>query len=256
MSSTKSIDRALSTLKILLASEGGLNVETLSDKLKIPRATVYRHISALERNGLIMREGPGSFMPGLFILQRFSRAEFNKILAERSRPIVFQLSAQLSLTAHLGVFEGSMVTYLVKSARHDDSVFTRETAQLDAYCSGLGKMLLSGMSQNEINSYLAEGRLPKITDATITDKRELRQELEKIMKQGYAIDSAEFEEGLYCLAVPILDVDGEIIAALSVSSRSRDLIENSRKRVLGVLHRLSDDISTAVYGSTGTESEL
>lgn len=247
MAGTKSIDKALSILKYLLNEEGRVDVEGLSAELGIPLATAYRHIAALERNELLRRDGRSGFSPGLFLLRRFDRQQFHQILAKSARPLVAELSRKFGLTAHLGVFEDDMVTYLVKSELDQESVFTRETTQLDAYCSSLGKVLLAGLPSEELDNYLAGGVLPRITAETITNEKGLRRDIKRVAHRGYAIDNAEFEEGLYCIAVPVIDRDPNVVAALSLSSHSSGHIGERRRRVVFELQQASKQITETIY---------
>jgi len=90
------------------------------------------------------------------------------------------------------------------------------------------------LSPDKVNSLIEEKGLKKYTDNTITSKEELLIELERIRKQGYAIDNAEHEEGVRCLAAPIRDYRGEVIASLSISGpafrmNNKDIIHIAKK---------------------------
>ncbi|NIB42370.1 IclR family transcriptional regulator [Pseudomaricurvus alkylphenolicus] len=250
MTGTKSIDKALSVLKHVLWDEE-TRVEELAQQLDMPLATIYRHITALERGGLVWRENRNAFAPGVCLLRRFDTQGFNAFLSEQSRPIVEAFSKHMNLTVHLGVFEDDMVTYLVKCAVEGSGFFTRETAQLDAYCSGLGKVLLGSLSARELDNYFSSGTLPKITAATITDEAQLRKEVRAVAKRGYGMDVEEFEEGLFCVAVPITDRDQKVLAALSVSSREPEHVGANLKSVLKKLRTAAGDIQEALYSGTG-----
>lgn len=69
-----------------------------------------------------------------------------------------------------------------------------------------------------------------------------------IRNQGYAIDNSEFDESLYCLAIPVIDRDSRVIAALSVSSRSSDIINGDKQKVFNLLQSAANNITKALYG--------
>ena len=126
-----------------------------------------------------------------------------------------------SLQIHGRISGGWVITYVVKASPEDMQVFTREGGQLEAYCSGIGKILLAALSPDSVEKYLLSGPFPKLTDRTITDPKRISRELNKVRRCGYAEDSGEVADGLYCVAVPICAHDGEVIAATSASSFSR-----------------------------------
>lgn len=248
MTGTKSIDKTLIVLKHLLAGSSG-RVDEIAEHLNMSLATLYRHIAALERSGLIFRKDRSSFSEGVFLLRKFNRTKFNALMRNCSRPAVIDLSKKLNLTVHLGVFEEDMVTYLLKTDVEGSDLFTRETTQLDAYCSGLGKVLLAGLPADELDRYFAIGKLPKITDATITNEHHLRAEIEKIRESGFAIDNQEFEEGLFCIASPIFDRDNQMLGALSVSSKIAEHVSENLKVTLKALVNAAERIQWSIYSN-------
>ncbi|GHU79735.1 IclR family transcriptional regulator [Clostridia bacterium] len=85
------------------------------------------------------------------------------------------------------------------------------------HCTGVGKLMLSGLSEGELEKYIAVKGLPKLTEQTITGSGALTKELAQIRKQGYAFDNQECEAFVRCIAAPIRDYTGKIIAGISVS---------------------------------------
>lgn len=249
MSGTKTIDKVLTVLKHLLMHGQGQDIDTLSSELDIPTATLYRHIAALEKQGLLQRQGKSDYLPGLFLAKRFEHERFCQQLRQAAHPHIEKLCNKLQLTAHLGIFEEDMVTYLVKSGPDDSELFTREDTQLDAYCSGLGKILLGALSPKQLDAYFNGDELPPLTDKTITDEKTLRKEIQRSSKRGYTVDDEEFEMGLFCIAAPILDRDGNVIAALSISSHSADHLGKCKNKRLRALRDTCKDISITLYGS-------
>ena len=111
-----------------------------------------------------------------------------------------------------------MVTYLAKEARGGAAAFTQEAMQLEAYCSGVGKVLLAYLPGPERDAYLSEGPFVALTANTLVQPEELRRDLETIRSQGWACDNEEVFDGLVCLAVPVRRGEGLVHAALSVSA--------------------------------------
>lgn len=244
---SKSLDKILLLLTELLTYPNEATALQLAEKCCLPRATAYRHLAALVRHGLIFRDGNGSLLPGTMLLEVFDQADFSRRLGEVGRPVVSALAKAVGMVSHLGIFEQDMVTYLTKSEPEGEAVFTRESHQLEAYCSGIGKVLLAGLSSTELDEYLSEGAFPSLTKNTITDRHALAKEIGEVRKSGHSVDCGEIEDTLFCLAVPVVDPKGRTIAGLSVSARTQELLERDRPARLLDLQKASEEISRLLY---------
>jgi DNA-binding IclR family transcriptional regulator len=129
----------------------------------------------------------------------------------------------------MGTFESDMVTYRVKTGENAGELFTRVDMQLEAYCSGMGKVLLAFLPAAERAAYLAGGPFVELTPTTITDPQDLARELARVGQQGFAEDRGETVPDLFCLAVPIRRPDGSVPAAISVSRLAASLGARRRK---------------------------
>lgn len=216
---TRSLGRALTLLSLIATDRGKTSFSTLTKELGLPTSTAHRLAAELLKHGLISRIGRGKYDLGVAAMGFARGREFNDILAEAARPILRQVSKETGLTAHLGVFEEGMVTYLVKSngASLDQAHFTREGMQLEAYCSGVGKVLLASLSELDLDEYLSAEDFVSATPRTVTNSCALRQELARVRQKGMAIDDREIAEDMMCVAVPLHDGSGRTIAALSLS---------------------------------------
>jgi DNA-binding IclR family transcriptional regulator len=113
-----------------------------------------------------------------------------------------------------------MVTYRIKTGRGAHDLFTRTGLQLEAYCSGIGKVLLAHLPVAERHAYLAAGPFVALTSHTITDPARLAVALDAVRAEGFATDLGEIVEDLQCLAVPVRQPDGRVRAAISVSRQT------------------------------------
>ncbi|MEW8960115.1 MAG: IclR family transcriptional regulator, partial [Moorella sp. (in: firmicutes)] len=93
----------------------------------------------------------------------------------------------------------------------------RPGSRAPSYCTGAGKVLLSHLSENQLNKFFQEVTLLPYTPTTITDPTRLRQELQEIRQRGFALDYGEREEEVRCVAAPIFNHDKKAIAAISVA---------------------------------------
>jgi DNA-binding IclR family transcriptional regulator len=215
---TLALDKSLSLLSLLVADAGASSVSALATEAGLPPATAHRIVATLERRGFITKIARGRYLAGPALLRLANAASLNGVMKAVAQPILANIAKQSRLVAHLGVFEGDMVTYLVKAGRQN-ALFTREGMQLEAYCSAIGKMLLALLPDEQRERYLASGPFVALTGNTITDPTALRAELEHVRLQDFACDQREIDDTLRCVAVPVRDANGAAVAALSLSAQ-------------------------------------
>ncbi|WP_217136293.1 IclR family transcriptional regulator [Leucobacter chinensis] len=131
--------------------------------------------------------------------------------------LLVELSAETAETVHFVRSATPHVVYIDKvDSPHAVRMFSRIGNTQPMYSTSVGKCILAHASEEAIASVLAAG-MPARTSTTITNERELRQELARVREQGWAIDDVENEEGIRCVAAPVFDASGECSHALSVS---------------------------------------
>jgi IclR family acetate operon transcriptional repressor len=214
-------DRILALLTQILRDRGQSTLRRQAETLALPLSTAYRLAARLTKAGLIRRCSRGAFAQGLELAALTDAVDARSLLAQIARPHVERLAQLTQLTAHLGVMEQDMVTYLVKVHGGGPEILTREGTQLEAYCSAIGKVLLAALPEPELQRYLQAGSMIPLTVNTISTPIELREALKVIQSQGFAVDAEEVIEHLRCIAVPVKDRRGSVIAALSVSMQAR-----------------------------------
>lgn len=225
--SLRSLDKALKLLGRIVESGERHSISGLARQIGMPRSTAYRIATTLERSGLLTRMRRGYYLPGPSLARLARHDTLRRVIEAVGRPIVRKLARDTGCIAHVGIFENDMVTYLLKAGRAAKTLFTREGTQLEAYCTGIGKVLLAALPVSVREEYLKGGPFIQLTANTLTDPKELRSELIAVGDRGYAQDNAEMDSDLHCLAVPVRLGEGEVIAAVSISTRSTDLASHS-----------------------------
>lgn len=228
------LDKALATLA-LIGREGTCSLAQVAGQLDLPLSTLHRLAQTLTARGYLIRLGRGRYCLGTAILSLAEGRRLEDLLVDVGRPLVDDLARQCRASSHLGVFDGEMVTYLVKRSFGRERLFTTEGMQLEAYCSGIGKVLLAHLPASSRQRYLATGDLVALTPRTITDPARLEAELAQVRDQGWAMDDEEVLAGLRCVAVPVHDGQGGVCAAISVSAA---VIRMPQERVAELLPRL------------------
>src|SRR5471032_492071 len=188
----QSVLKAFSMLKSFQSPDEWLTSCELSRRANLPEASGYRLILTLEQIGAVIRGSRGRYRPGMLLVSLSHNVAIGDLLREASADITTELAHRFDLTVHLGLLEGNMVTYIAKVCTATSlSLHTRLGSQLEAYCSGLGKVLLAALPQDQLDSFIMEGDLVALTPYTITDRARLRAELTKVRMMGYALDDRE-----------------------------------------------------------------
>lgn len=197
---SQSSARTLALLEIVTLDGGRTPAAELIAQAGLTPATGRRLLMLLVEQNYLIRIAHGRYAGGERLRHLASRASPHARLIEIARPVLRRLAKNESATAYLGVFEGEMVTYLVKEG--SQTSFTREQMQLEAYCTGIGKVLLAQLTEERLAAYLAAPLVP-LTRHTITDPAGLRTELRVTRQRSYAIDDREMADDLGCIAVPL-----------------------------------------------------
>ncbi|WP_091737353.1 IclR family transcriptional regulator [Phenylobacterium immobile] len=213
----RSLLKALELME-LAVNRGDRAIDEIAEEAGLPPATAHRLMTTLVQAGYMLREKPGSYLPGARLIELGRSLDERAVLAHLGRPALKVLAKACGQTAHLGVLDGDMVTYLAKEAGGADPLFTREGMQLEAYCSGIGKVLLAQLPAEDLQAYLSGDPFVSLTPHTIIDPQVLKTQLVQVRKEGFALDDREIFETLKCIAAPVRGWGGRIVAALSVSA--------------------------------------
>jgi DNA-binding IclR family transcriptional regulator len=222
----------------------------LSRRAGLPEASGYRLLQTLERVGAVIRGPRGRYRPGMLLVSLSHNVAIGDLLREASREIITELSTRLNLTIHLGILENGMVTYIAKVCTPTSlSVHTRLGSQLEAYCSGLGKVLLAALPPAQLDEVIHEGNLVALTPYTITDRAQLRAELTKVRAIGYAMDDREIRVDMRCLAVPVRDAEGRTVAAMSATDHAERMTEARQADIREALFAAADALGLKIFPS-------
>lgn len=212
-----SLKRSLVMLEAVIADGGASSVSALARAVGMPIATAHRQVATLVTEGYLTSTRRGGHIAGPRLLDLLRFLDEKQIITNVAAPILHQLATDLSLVVQLGTLENEMVTYRIKTGDGAGELFTRVGMQLEAYCSGIGKVLIAHLPRSEQLAYLATGPFVPLTSRTIVDPERLSAEFERVLAEGFACDDGEISEGLRCLAVPICNNDGGVSAAISIS---------------------------------------
>jgi DNA-binding IclR family transcriptional regulator len=213
------LDRAFRVLDHL--SDGVPRTLTgLSKELDISSSTVFRLLATLESHNYVAKDdNSGEYRLGLACLE-LARAYYEaNDIRKNAAPFLEGLRDATSETVHLGILDEMDVVYLEKlPGLHAIGLMSsRVGGRAPAYCTGLGKALLSHINLEEIKAFYRQHGLQSFTERTIVDLDRLGEHLAKVKERGYALDQGEHEGEVRCVAAPIFDISGNVVAAISVS---------------------------------------
>ncbi len=251
MADAKILEKGLKLLEELVQSAEGKTALELADLLGIHKTSVYRYINTFIRMGYIRADGNGAYHVGNKILELGSQMLRRMPLRETAHPFLVKLSAETQKTVHLCILDGAEVIYLDKvESQRSLPIISRIGSRAPAYCTGVGKALLSTLPTDQVLELIKRTPLVKRTENTITDPLKLLEELKFTRERGYAIDDGEHEEGIKCFAAPIKGFGGEVIGAISITGLKRELdVVSIAKRLIDALKEKVTEISWRLGGN-------
>ena len=218
---TQSIDRAAEILSLVVKSDDPISFTAVVESTELARATVSRLLSALERNGLVERDGDGLYRGGSLFATYASRFDRVETLVSAADPTLQRLSEETGETVNLAV---PSATGVVQVAQVDSTFVLGATNWVDVevppHCSALGKIMYAF----ELVP-VPTGRLERRTPHTLGSRKELMDNLAEVRDRGYAIVHEEFEVGLDALAAPVFGIDDEVVAAVGISGPTMRLAD-------------------------------
>jgi IclR family pca regulon transcriptional regulator len=171
-------------------------------------------------------------------------------LIEESRSILASGRDQLNESLSLGVLDGDSVLFIARAeAEHIISTGIRIGARLPAYCSATGRVLLSGLGDTDIRTVVGKKTFPQRTAKTLTRPSAIVNEVLLVREVGFAVSDEEIELGMRSLAVPVHDLDGKLVAAISVSVYSARVSRHALiKTLLPVVQECASQLEGACFG--------
>ena len=247
MSSQNNVESVTRAIKIIECfSESGfeLDLSEIVHKTNLPKATVHRILATLKNGGLVNQDSENRKYKLSLKLFELGSLVFRKLkLREAALPFIEELSEKSGETVHLGILDKDEVISIEKA----DSSFSLRSSiyigkRAPAYCTGVGKALLAFQPPDKTR-LLLQSKRKKYTANTITDANKLKEELEKVRKEGFAVDNMEHEEGVRCVAAPLRNYEGKVVASISISGPSIRITEGKIPQLVLMVKETAKNIS-------------
>ncbi len=223
----KSLYKALLILEEFMKTDTFLGVNQIAESLALPKSTVSNILSVYESRGFVERDAhSGKFKLGIKALELSNHTYQTNDVRRILQPYMQELGRFSMENVLLATYNAGEVVYI--GAVHEErSTFSGRYligVRAPAYCTGIGKAMLAFLGEKELQRVVEEGLRP-FTENTIVDEKRLRDEMETVRRQGYAVDNMEHEFGIKCVGVPVRNAEGEVIAGLSISGPSLRMSE-------------------------------
>ena len=221
MKLNQSVQRASAILRAAADRPDGGTVSGLARASGLPTSTALRLIHTLESEGLLARRRDGRYGIGLGLARLARRADGGDLVNATARAALDRLAAETGETVTLSVVHAhdALEVVLQVDAPHAVRAVSWVGRRYPLHASSSGKVLLAALEPARLERFL-RGSLERPTNATITDRVVLREEIERVRSRGYAVIVDELEEGLTSASVPITDDGGELAATLNVTGPS------------------------------------
>ncbi len=232
-----SLARGLAVIQAFSPQRRVLTMSQISQRTGIPRAAVRRCLHTLGKLGFVTAEEGRNFSLRPRILALGHAYLASTPLANAAQPVLRHISNTLNESSSVAILDGDEILYIARAfTSRIMTIDLHVGSRLPAYCTSMGRVLLAHLPSAELDGYLERAKLIQYTTNTIVSPEGLREALESVRRDGYAINDQELEIGLRSIAVPITAPDGRVVAALNVGAQAaRVPVAEMRDRFLPVL---------------------
>ncbi|WP_233517735.1 IclR family transcriptional regulator domain-containing protein [Geodermatophilus marinus] len=216
----QSLERGLAVIRAFDAEHPRLGLSEVARATGMTRAAARRFLLTLVELGYVRVDGR-EFSLSPRVLELGYAYLSSQTLPEVAGPHLEALVARVNESSSVSVLDGADVVYVARvPTKRIMTVLIAVGTRLPAHPTSMGRVLLAGLPHADLARYLQTAEFPRYTATTITDPVELRAEVERVRRQGYALVDQELEEGLRSAAAPVRDGDGRVVAAVNVSAHA------------------------------------
>ncbi len=215
----QTVQRAITLIR--RSAENPLSLTEAAEALGVHKSTALRILQTLESARFVRKTGAGTYVLGSGLIELAELALGSMDLREFAAEHLRQLQQQTGHTVHLAQVNGDEIIYIDKV---DSPAFdavklpSRVGRAVSIYASAVGKVILAHLPRKERDRLLADVVFERYTDTTFADRESLEEELARIAERGWATDNGEHDTYVMCVAAPIRDSRGQVIAAVSITA--------------------------------------
>jgi IclR family transcriptional regulator, pca regulon regulatory protein len=249
----QSLQRGLAVIRVFDAEHAALTLSQVAVRATLARAVARRLLMTLEYLGYVRRQGRQFSLTPRILELGFSFLSCLPV-ATLAQPFMEQVAHEIDESCSLAVLDAQDIVYVQRVAVRKVMTITLGIgARLPAFCTSMGRMLLAGLAEEDLESWLRALRPQAWTRFTLTDKADLRTAVERARAHGYTYVEQELQEGLCSVAVPVRDERGNVVAALNAGMPLRvDARTHALKKVLPALRAGARNIERSLAGRPGS----
>lgn len=244
--SVQSVVRSFRIVDTIAGAEQEIGAQQISRMAGLHISTAFRFLQTLARNGVVEQNPEtGRYRLGLKLLAWGMQVLRQMDLRRDAIALLRELSEKTRETVHMCVYDRDAAIYIEKiESPAPLRGFSELGKGAPLHCTGVGKILMAGLSDKDLDDLLKRYSLRRFTPNTITRARAMKTELEQIRAQGYAIDDEEHEPGIRCVAAPVRNYTGKVIASISIAGRTTSVTPGRLPELIHTVKETAQKIST------------
>ena len=216
----QSLARGLAVVKAFDAAHPQRTLSDVAKATGLTRATARRFLLTLVELGYVRTDGSRFWLTPRVLELGYSYLS-SLTLPDVARPHLEALAAAVHESTSVSVLDGADIVYVARvPVSRIMTVSITLGTRFPAHATSMGRVLLAGLSPEDLDTYLDRADLTALTGRTVTTVADLRAELDTIRRDGFCIVDQELEEGLRSLAAPIRDAAGTVVAAVNISTHA------------------------------------
>lgn len=227
----------------------GATVPSLASEFDVSNSTIYRHLTTLRKHGYVVEED-GEYHVGLRFLEPGISARRRRAIHQLAGEKTRQIAAETGERAQYIVEENGLGVHMFCEVG-EKGIRTRtiEGTQVPLHTISVGKAILAHLPEDRVDEIIREHGLPSYTENTITDRTELKDELETIRAEGVAYNRSERISDIYSVGVPVLDPDGMVHGGFSVTGPSRRIHDQRLVELEDMLLSTAEEVELRIQYS-------
>lgn len=238
------IERMMKLLDVLSYYHDPVSLKQLALETGLHPSTAHRILGAMTASGFVERADPGTYQLGIRLLELGNLVKSRINIRDSAMPLMQRLHREIGESVNLGVRQGDEIVYVERtsSGRSSVRVVHLVGARAPLHVTAVGKLFLLEDGPQKVREYAKRTGLPGFTPTSLTALPALEKELDRVRRHGVAFDNEEIEQGLRCIAAPVRDDAGDLVAGLSVSAPA----DRHNPDWAAIVRKTADEISAAI----------
>ena len=238
--------KSCSILKIISNRPEGVSAVTLEETVGVPRTTAFRILKTLCSEDFVVKRGTLFFAGPALVQVGLSSLKSVKMRTE-SIPFLRDLAISTNLTSHLAVPCGFQSLILeVHDSPSPLRVASRSGTAVQLHCSSTGKVFLAHLYEDKLEEYFDTTSPQTYTENTIVTVSAMKEEIARVKAEGYAADRREFHEDVCCIAAPVRNDKGDVVAAMGVTGAAVSFTDEVERQVVEQVKKSADGLSSVL----------